>query len=493
MNRDLVPATPEAYRLFHEGALAFSRIEHEGMRIDLGYLDRTIAETDQRISRLEERLRECDEFALQRKQFGQNTNPTSREQLASVLFGEMEFPCHSRTATGKFQLDEAALERIGTRYCKGFLKLEKLNKLRGTYLEGLRREVEQDGFMHAGFNLHTVRTFRGSGSDPNFQNIPIRNEKIAKIIRRAFIPRDGHALVYLDYGQIEVRVACCLSGDEKLTYDTLHGDMHRDMAAECFLLDQQDVSKPIRGAAKGGFVFAEFYGDWYKQVAKNLWGALEEKTVSGVQLEDHLNAQGIVELGECDPKGKTQPGTFESHIQKVEDRFWNERFQVYHKWRQNRVKQYKQDGWFDLVTGFVCQGIYSKNQIINFPIQGPAFHCLLWSLIRLVKEMRKRKMRSKVIGQIHDSIVADVHRAEVDDYVELATRITVEEIRRHWTWITVPLEIDVEVAEDNWFEKVPYAKMNQASKPICVACGDTGRNSRGGVCVPCLRRKEAGK
>jgi DNA polymerase I len=497
------PATAEAYQLLHDGALAFSAIEAAGMRVDVPYLDRTIVETEQRIASIEARLKEMDEYKLQRRRFGTDTNLTSRDQLATVLFQDMGLPCEKKTKTGRPQLDEEALLKTGLNYCKGLLKLEKLNKLNGTYLHGLRREVEDDGYVHGSFNLASgahsdddrggARSYRSSMSDPNLQNVPIRNKEIGKLIRTAFIPSsDDHVLVEIDFSGHEVRVACNLSKDPKLIYDTLHGDMHRDMAAECFLLEQDQVTKPIRGAAKGGFVFAEFYGDWYKQVARNLWGEIGLQTVSGTMLEDHLNFLGIAELGDCDPKAKSVKGTFEDHIRQVEDRFWNERFHVYRDWRTMRVKQYKSRGWFDLPTGFVCSGVYSKNQVLNYPIQGAAFHCLLWVLIQAVKEMRRRKMRSRIVGQIHDSAVADVHRAELDDYVELITRLATVEIQKAWKWITVPLAVDVDMAEDCWFNKKKYEK-KAVDLVACVACGGTGRNSKGGLCVPCQRKKGTAK
>ena len=104
----------------------------------------------------------------------------------------------------------------------------------------------------------------------------------------------------------------------------------------------------------------------------------------------------------------------------------------------------------------MVSGVMEKNQVINYPVQGPAFHCLLWSLIRLVRELKRRKMRSKVVGQVHDSIVGDVHLKELDDYVQLVHEISVERLSRAWRWLTVPLSMDSEVAYDNWFSKEAY-------------------------------------
>lgn len=441
----------------HQGAVALSEMEQNGMRIDIPYLEKVTEETSLRIKNLEEKLKSCEEYRLQRRRYGIKTNLTSRQQLASVLFQDMEHEPLAHTKTGRAQLDETALEKINSRYTRGFIRLEKLNKLLSTYLHGVRREVCGE-YLHAFFGLHLVSSYRGQCDSPNLQNIPTRDPIQGPIIRKAFIPRVGCALVEVDYSSAEVRVACALSGDEKLTYDATQGDMHRDMAAECFLLNKKDVIKPVRQAGKNSFVFAEFYGDYYKQVSANLWEAIERHkltTASGIPLYDHLFSKGITERGECDHDEKTVPGTFESHIQQVEDRFWNKRFKIYHAKRRQWIEEYNNQGHIDIVTGFRCNGPMSKNQVMNMHIQGPAFHCLLWSLIKLTKEIRCRKMKTKLICQIHDSIIADVPLPELDDYLELAEDVATKKIREAWSWITVPLVVDAEMSTTNWYEKKP--------------------------------------
>jgi DNA polymerase I-like protein with 3'-5' exonuclease and polymerase domains len=482
----------DAYDLLHRGAVALAEVEANGMRIDVDYLDKAIATTATRIRNLEGNLRGCEEYRLQRRRYGQATNLGSRSQLAAVLFEDLGHEPLTTTTTGRPQLDEVMLEKIGTKYAKGFLRLEKLYKLHGTYLLGVRREVE-GGFLHTFFGLHLVRSYRGQSDSPNLQNIPIRDPVQGKIIRQAFIPRKSHAIVEIDYSGIEVRVACALSADPKLTYDTTEGDMHRDMAAECYMLDAADVLKPVRQNAKGGFVFAEFYGDWYKQVTKNLWDGVERyklMTPDGRSLYDHLADHGIRSRGECDPQGEAVKGTFEYHIKAVEDRFWGKRFVVYHAKRAQWVEEYRRQGYIDIVTGFRCNGPMNKNQVMNYHIQGPAFHCLLWSLTRLVSEIRHRHMGTKVTGQIHDSIIADVPLGELDDYLALARDITTRQLLEAWDWITLPLEVEAEMATTNWYEKKKVEPHNVVVKTancetVCVACGGTGRNSKGGLCIPC--------
>lgn len=445
----------DAYHLLHRGAVTLAEVEANGMRIDLSYLDKTIEETAARIKRLEENLRGCEEYKLQRRRYGQGVNLTSRDQLATILFNDMGFEPLSQTATGKPQLDETVLEHIGTKYTKGFLRLEKLNKALSTYLLPVRREVEGE-FLHAFFGLHLVQTYRGQSDSPNLTNIPIRDPIQGELIRRAFIPRVGNAIIETDYKALEVMVACALSKDPKLTYDSTEGDMHEDMAAECYLLEKAQVTKQARQTAKGGFVFAEFYGDWYKQVAQNLWNGIDRNkltTPDGVSLFEHLKARGITGLGECNPKKDAVKGTFEYHIKGVEDRFWNKRFKVYHAKRLSWLEEYKRQGYIDIVTGFRCNGPMSKNQVMNYHIQGPAFHCLLWSLIELQNEIRRRRMGAKITGQIHDCIVADVPLGEVDDYIDLMTEITTKRLLKAWDWITVTFRVEIETSVTNWHEK----------------------------------------
>ncbi|MCH8035745.1 MAG: hypothetical protein IIC53_01310 [Proteobacteria bacterium] len=104
-------------------------------------------------------------------------------------------------------------------------------------------------------------------------------------------------------------------------------------------------------------------------------------------------------------------------------------------------------------TGFVVAGVYSRNQITNGPIQGSAFHCLLWVLIELERWMRKKKMRSVIIGQIHDSIELDCHRDELDDVKAMAKYLLETAIMKAWSWITVPLAGEAEVGAENWWDK----------------------------------------
>lgn len=449
----ILPATPEAYQLLHEGSLALSRVEANGMRVDTKYLKKVIKRTDIEIRELEEQLQKDKVYRIWRKRFGDKTKLGNRKQLGTIVF---EVLGHERLTGGN---DEETFRHVDLPFVKDYFKLQKKLKVKNTYLAGIDREVVE-GYLHAMFNLNTVVTYRGSSDTPNFQNLPIRNPEMGKIIRDCFIARDGHVLVENDFGGIEVRVVACYNKDPVLIDYICDPtkDMHRDMAAKCYCTSSGEVSKNMRYCGKNMLVFPEFYGSYYVDCARNLWQAIDTmalETTGGDSVTDVLIAKGISELGACDSDKPPRKGTFEHHIKQVEEALWN-KFRVYAKWKRDWWNGYVQRGFIESLTGFVLQGVYRRNQIINSPVQGSAFHILLKSLIILEKRMRKEKMRSKLVGQIHDSLIADVHKEELSEYLVMVKEITTVEVPKLWKWINVPLEIEAEVAPEGgtWYDKV---------------------------------------
>jgi len=453
------PINNKGYKLLHQGCLALSQVEMNGMKIDVDYTQRAIQATAKRIDKLEDELKKDEVFKTWRKRYGSRLNINSREQLGEVLFNILKYPCPERTKTGRPKTDEAILERVDIGFVAKFLKVMKLKKAKSTYLEGILRETT-DGFLHPFFHLNMARTFRSSSSDPNFQNIPVRDPIIKKLVRRMFIARPNHRIVEVDYNGAEICCAACYHKDpvmiKYIKDDTK--DLHRDMAMQCYKLKLSQVNKEIRYCGKNMFVFPQFYGDYYLMNAKSLWEAmvrLKLKTNDGTPLIKHIKAKGIKGLGSLYPKDKPKAGTFVKHLQEVENDFWGRRFKVYNEWKKEWYDEYLENGYFETLTGFRIEAVMRRNQVINTPVQGSAFHWLLWSLIEINKVLRKHKMKSLIIGQIHDSIVSDVHKKEVKNYLEIVQQVMTQDIRKHWKWIIVPLAIEAEVAPigGSWYEK----------------------------------------
>lgn len=452
----------DAYRLFHDGAIALADVEANGFRIDTDRLDKAIAKTTKKVERQTERLKQDEIWKVWEKTFGYKAKIGSRPQLAKVLFEKMDYESVGETKKARrSRTDEEALESLNIPFVNYWLTTEKLKKLLATSLRGLRNEVV-DGYLHVFYNLNLARSFRSSSDSINFQNIPIRDPILGKMIRECFIPREGYQIIEVDYSAMEYKVAACFYRDRNMVAyaSDPSKDIHRDMAMECYMLTEDQVTKESRFFAKNQYVFPELYGSSYAPCARNLWSAISAgklKTKQGVGLKKHMRElANVLKLGKCDYDKKVEPvpDTFEYHIFKVEKRY-NARFPQYAKRKEQWWDRYTETGGFTMMTGFEVQGSYSRNQIYNYPIQGPAFHCLLWALIRINNWLKENKMRTVIAGTIHDSILFDAHPDEAQEVMEKAKQVMTVEIRKVWKWIIVPLDVEFEASpvDGSWWEK----------------------------------------
>jgi len=473
------PATAAAVQLFHEGALALSQIEANGIRIDMDYLGKLSDKVDKDIRRLERELQDSKEYTQWRKRFGSRAKLGNHDQLGTVVFDILGYKRGRKKKVKNVEThekeyedanDQTAFEHVDIPFVKQWFEWQKLRKLRSPYISNMQSEVEppdKDGYslMHPFFDLHIPKTYRGSSSKPNFTNYPVRNPLTAELIRRSIIPRDGHLLGENDFGGIEVCIGACNHLDPKMIEFLINGyDYHKEYATKVYKIPtmpkewwtDKKGGKNHRYCAKNKFIFPEFYGSQYVDNAPALWEAIGALKLEfeGKSVYEHLKKHGITELGECSFDTPPESGTFAHHVKTTAEKLWK-LFHVYAKWKNSFFDAYLDKGWFELKTGFVCSGLYKKNEVTNYPIQGAAFHCLLWVLVEMQKWLRKYKMRTKILGQIHDCIVADIHTKELDDYLEKIKYLVEVALPKHWPWIIVPMKIEAEIAPEgrSWHSK----------------------------------------
>lgn len=474
------PNIPQAYRFFRDLTLAFAEIEHVGIKVDTDYLKDTMAAVQVSINVMEEKLKQTQVYNQWRKRY-KEPNLDSTQQLAEVLFNVMGHKVTDRTATGKAKADERAIARVKDPFVEDFLKCKKLRKVLGTYLKGIFRETV-NGRLHPSYNLAGglddekkggAMSYRGSSSDPNFQNMPIRNKGMGKLIRQSFVAEKGYLLGEIDFSTIEVRVAACVTKDKRLIsyVKDPSKDMHRDTAADMFcmsvefLKEHKDwAKKGVRDFAKNKFVFPQFYGSYYIDCAQNIWEMMERANIimpdGKTTLFDYLKQKGIHKRGVCDENVPPKKGTFEAHIKEVERIFWEDRFPEYTAWKKRWYQDYLRSGSVPMPTGFVATGSYRRNQVLNLPIQGPAFHCLGWSIIEIQKELKKRKMKTRIVGQIHDCMLAEIWKPELQDFLDLCKEVMTIRLPKAWDWIIVPLEVEVDIVEEgkSWNDKSQFVQ-----------------------------------
>ncbi len=317
-------------------------------------------------------------------------------QLAQLLFEELNLPTQTKTKTG-FSTDADVLETLAPLHEVPRLLLEyrEISKLKGTYVDPLPllRDAKT-GKIHAGFHQTVAATGRLSSSDPNLQNIPIRTERGMKI-RRAFVASPGNELVAADYSQIELRILAHMSGDRELCASFLKDeDVHRRTASEIFSVRPDAVTDAQRGIAKA-INFGLMYG-------KTPFGLAQELGISRREAQETIDRYFARYSG---------VKTFLDGL--IED-------------ARNRSESYTLLG-----RRRVLHDIRSKNPAVrnaaermamNTPIQGTAADLMKLAMIQIDYELQAGNYQSKLIIQVHDEVVLDCPRAEVEQVQRLVCK-----------------------------------------------------------------------
>jgi DNA polymerase-1 len=441
--------TLDAYKLLHEGSEALARAEWQGLRIDTDYYKNQHRKLTYRIEKEAATFNDSKLGRYWQHVYGRRYNPGSDDQLRKILYEKKGLKPPKETESGLGSVDEDALALLGIEELGGLVKLRKLTKLRDTYLSSFLREA-RNGELHPFYHLHLVHSYRSSSSDPNFQNVPEHDEEAKRICQRGIYPRKGRKFKKADFSSLEVNIAACYHKDPSmLKYLRDPGsDMHGDSARDLFILSAMNRKVPedawLRFGAKNTFVFAEFYGSYFAECAKDLarhigmptegkWPAgMGSKLADGRFISDHLRAHGI-----------TSYALWEDKVKEAERVLWEDRFPVYAQWRKDWYKQYESRGYFDLLTGFRCSGYYSRNQSVNLPVQGAAFHCLLWSFNRVDQIAREERWDSKLCAEVHDDMWLDVHPDEEAHVDATLNRVVSEELPKAWPWIIAPMRAEI--------------------------------------------------
>lgn len=425
----------QAYTLLHNASLEFADMTEVGIRINKRKLERMTRKTKERVKELKEKLLSHKDAAKFKRDTGRALKidqATSPEDLKHLLFNILKLPSAKSTAKGNPSLSADILDhyRKKSSFIDTELRFRKETKMLGVLNNFTKNMVGE--YIHPSFLLNTTRTYRSSSKDPNFQNIPIRDQSL-KSVRKLIIPRKGNVLIEVDYESMEVRIIACWSKDSTLCKFVEEGfDFHAEWTRRNLRIEPREFKKAdwkkLRFGVKNSFVFALFYGSYYANIAPNLW--------------DYVKTIG---MGDILPSYTT----FENHLKKQESDFWK-MFNGVKKAQEHAFKWYKDHGYIKQIGwGFERHGYLSRNKIANTHIQGPAFQCLLWSINRIGKI--KHKFNSIFPGQIHDSLFIDADPKEKNKLHRTVSNIMENEIREKNKWLIVPLSTEWTVGK-NWAE-----------------------------------------
>lgn len=359
-------------------------MEYEGVKIDEEFLKEYSKELEKEAKKSEEAVY---------KQAGVRFNLASPKQLGEVLFDKLKLdPSAKKTKTGQYQTGEDVLLKLvakGHKIADDILAFREMTKLKSTYVDSLPLLInEKTGRVHTTYGQAVAVTGRLASNNPNLQNIPVRTDR-GKEIRKAFIPRDNkHVLLSADYSQIELRIVAAISGDKNMCEAFRNGtDIHTATASRVYNVAEKNVTKEMRYKAKS-VNFGIIYGQGAFGLADNL----------GIS---RTEAKEII-----DNYKKQFPG-----IQKYMDDTIN--FAREHGYVQTIMGRKR---WLRDINSanFTVRGFAERNAI-NSPIQGTAADMIKLAMQRVHAAMKKEKMQSRMILQVHDELVFDAVKGEVKD------------------------------------------------------------------------------
>ena len=406
-----------AEKLFYEIEMPLVPVlvymERNGVRVDTEALKQTSEHFTARMNQIEEEVHQLA---------GTEFNIASPKQVGEVLFDKLRIVEKAKkTKTGQYVTSEEVLESLrGKHEIVGkILEHRGLKKLLGTYIDALPLLINPaTGKIHTSFNQTVTATGRLSSSNPNLQNIPIRNED-GKEIRKAFIPEDGCEFFSADYSQIELRIMAHLSGDKNMIEAFREGDdIHAATAAKVYKIAIEDVTREQRSKAKTAN-FGIIYGI-------SVFGLAERMNVPRQEAKELID------------------GYFDTYPQIKE-------------YMDKSIERARANGYIETIFGrkrflpdinsrnAVVRG-YAERNAINAPIQGSAADIIKVAMVKIFQRFQSESIRSKMILQVHDELNFSV----VPEEKEKVQQIVMEEMEKAYL-MQVPLKADCGWG-NNWLE-----------------------------------------
>jgi DNA polymerase I len=391
-----------------------ANMEFEGVRVDVNVLGKLSEELKSETDVIQ---REIYEMA------GSEFNIGSPKQLGEILFDKMKLgEKPKKTKSGQYATGEDILVALSSKHeiARKILDYRVYEKLRSTYVDALPRMISKsDGRIHTDYRQAVAATGRLSSNNPNLQNIPIRTAK-GRQIRKAFVPRsEEYLFMSADYSQIELRIAASFANDQTMI-DAFRNkrDIHTTTAAKVFGVPLESVTADMRRKAKE-VNFGILYGSTAFGLSQNLG----------------------ISRGEAAEIIQAYFTEFPAIKRYMDDSINNAREKEFVETILGRRRYLR-----DINSRNITTRGFAERNAINAPIQGTAADIIKIAMVNIHKWLLRNKMKTKMIMQVHDELVFDVHRSEVD-----AVRERVCFLMKHAVHLEVPMEVEVGVA-DNWLD-----------------------------------------
>ena len=386
-----------------------AKMELNGIRIDKSILETMKTDIKEKIDDISQKI-----YNLAGREF----NIASPKQLGEVLFDELKLPHAKKNKTGYVTDANVLGKLIEYPIVRLILEYRLLNKLYTTYLEGILNSVAPDGKIHTIYTQTLTRTGRLSSIEPNLQNIPVRNE-FGKLIRKAFVPEDDSLILSSDYSQIELRIFAHLAKvDELINAFKNNMDIHTKTAMDIFKVSEDNVTKDMRRQAKA-VNFGILYGI-------SPFGLAEDIGISPKEAKKFIETYF-----------ETYPGIKDYMNKEIEDAHKNGYVLTIMN-RKRTIEELKSSNYMQRSMG--------ERMALNTPIQGSSADILKKAMIEIDEAFEKEKIASTMLLQVHDELIFNVKKNELEKVKEIVKNIMENTIK-----LSVPLVVDIETGT-NWYD-----------------------------------------
>ena len=385
-------------------------MEIEGIKVDIDVLKKMGKELDNRINTLEKEIYEIA---------GEEFNINSPKQLGEVLFTKLEIP-YPKKKKKSYSTSREILDKIKdyNPIINKLIDYRTLTKLYNTYIIGIEKAVRDDSHLHTIYTQTLTRTGRLSSIEPNLQNIPIRYEE-GKLIRKAFVPEENSVFISSDYSQIELRLFAHMSNDENMINAfNSNIDIHTKTAMDIYHVTKDEVTSNMRRDAKV-VNFGILYGMSTYGLAEDLH--TDVKTAKEFMNKYYETFPGIKEYTEKIIKDAYESGYVTTLMN-----------------RKRKIDELNSSNYMVRSQG--------ERMAINTPVQGTSADILKKAMIDIYDEFNKKKLKSKMILQVHDELIFEVIKEEL----EIVKEIVINKMENAYK-LNVPLKVEVEVG-NNWYE-----------------------------------------
>ncbi len=395
-------------------AKVLASMEFEGVKVDVTALNKMSGELKAELERVQREIYEI---------CGTEFNIGSPKQLGEILFDKMKLiEKPKKTRTGQYATGEDVLQGLAAEHeiARKILDYREYDKLRSTYVEALPKMIsDYDGRIHTDYRQAWAVTGRLSSNNPNLQNIPIRTEK-GRAIRKAFVARNADYLfMSADYSQIELRIAASFARDETMIEAFRNKrDIHTTTAAKVFKVSPEEVTPDMRRKAKE-VNFGILYGSTAFGLSQNL----------------------RISRGEAMDIIKAYFQEFSAIKRYMDNAINTAREKEYVETLMGRRRYLR-----DINSRNVSTRGFAERNAINAPIQGTAADIIKIAMVNIHDWLVRERMKTRMIMQVHDELVFDVHRSEVDRVRENVTQLMCSAVQ-----LEVPMEVEVGVGE-NWLD-----------------------------------------